>query len=172
MNFGLLFEISLGLLRARFKQSLVAAIGVTFSIMMFITLISFMNGLNQLLDGLIINRTPHIRIYNEIKPSEIQPIELDKAYQNQKHFISSIKPKDKGKEIYNSAAIIHSLKQDPRVFGVAPKINTSVFYTSGSIELPGLINGVDVIAEQRLFALSDNVIKGNAARLAEINNSI
>lgn len=172
MNFPLLFEISIGLLRARFKQSIVAAVGVTFGIMMFITLISFMNGLNQLLDGLIINRTPHIRMYNEIKPSDIQPLDLAKDYQDQIHFISSIKPKDKGKEIYNSAAIMHSLKQDSRVFGVAPKINTSVFYTSGSIELPGLINGVDVIAEQRLFSLSDYVIKGNAARLAEINNSI
>ena len=44
---------------ARWQQTLVAAIGVTFSITMFITLLGFMNGLNEMLDGLIINRTAH-----------------------------------------------------------------------------------------------------------------
>jgi lipoprotein-releasing system permease protein len=32
---------------------------------MFIALVSFMNGLNELLDGLMLNRTPHVRLYNE-----------------------------------------------------------------------------------------------------------
>jgi lipoprotein-releasing system permease protein len=58
---GLNLTISLGLLRARMKQSVVAAAGVTFGIAMFITLISFMSGLNEMLDGLIINRTAHVR---------------------------------------------------------------------------------------------------------------
>ena len=60
MNFKLIADISIQLLLARWKQTLVAAIGVTFSITMFVTLLGFMNGLNDLLDGLILNRTPHI----------------------------------------------------------------------------------------------------------------
>jgi lipoprotein-releasing system permease protein len=68
MNYKLIADVSRSLLLARWKQTLVAAIGVTFSITMFISLLSFMSGLNDLLDGLIINRTPHIRLYNEIKP--------------------------------------------------------------------------------------------------------
>ncbi|MFN7189368.1 MAG: ABC transporter permease, partial [Cyclobacteriaceae bacterium] len=67
MNVKLTMEIAWSLMLARWKQTLVAAIGVTFSITMFITLLSFMTGLNQLLDSLILNRTPHVRIYNEIK---------------------------------------------------------------------------------------------------------
>jgi lipoprotein-releasing system permease protein len=42
---------------ARLKQTIVAAVGVTFSIAMFIALVSFMNGLNEMLDGLMLNRT-------------------------------------------------------------------------------------------------------------------
>ena len=76
MNYKLIVDVSRSLLLARWKQTLVAAIGVTFSITMFISLLSFMSGLNDLLDGLIINRTPHIRLYNEIKPSAQQPISL------------------------------------------------------------------------------------------------
>ena len=65
MNYKLNIEIAKSLLLARRKQTLVAAIGVTFSITMFIALIGFMTGLNKLLDGLILNRTPHIHLYNE-----------------------------------------------------------------------------------------------------------
>ena len=49
----LILSISKTLLLARLRQSVIAAVGVTFGITMFITLLSFMTGLNDLLDGLI-----------------------------------------------------------------------------------------------------------------------
>ncbi|WP_026209636.1 ABC transporter permease [Cytophaga aurantiaca] len=172
MNLKLLIEISIGLLRARIKQSIVAAVGVMFGVCMFVTLLSFMNGLNQMLDGLIINRTAHIRLYNEIKQSTDQPVNASKAYKENINFIHSIKPKDKGKAIYNSESIMHALNQDSRVLGIAPKINTPIFYSAGGIELPGLINGIDIEAEQKLFYLNDYVIEGKSADLSIVNNSI
>ena len=99
MRFGLIINISKALLLARWKQTLVAAIGVTFSITMFITLLSFMTGLNIMLDGLILNRTPHVHIYKEILPSEKQPID----YESQGHnFIISVKPKNDLLDLRNS----------------------------------------------------------------------
>ena len=62
MNFKLIIDVSVSLLLARWKQTLVAAIGVTFSITMFIALLGFMSGLNDLLDGLVVNRNPHFRL--------------------------------------------------------------------------------------------------------------
>lgn len=171
MNFKLIFNIAFHLLRARLKQTIVAAVGVTFGIAMFISLVSFMNGLNDLLDGLMLNRTPHVRLYNEIKPSENQPIMLSAKHKDDVNFISSIKPKDRGKSIYNSKAIIHYLKQDKRIVDVAPKITSPVFFNSGTIEISGVINGIDVLAEEKLFALSDYIIEGKIADL-EQNNSI
>jgi lipoprotein-releasing system permease protein len=76
MKLKLIADISVSLLMARWRQTLVAAVGVTFSITMFVALLSFMSGLNGLLDGLVINRTPHIRLYNEVQPSEHQPVSL------------------------------------------------------------------------------------------------
>lgn len=171
MNFKLLLNIALHLLRARLKQTVVAAIGVTFSIAMFISLVSFMNGLNDLLDGLMLNRTPHVLLYNEIKPSENQPILLASDYKTSTNFISSIKPKDRGKSIYNGKAIINYLKKDSRIVDVAPKINTPVFFNSGTIEISGVINGIDVLAEEKLFKISDYIIDGQVADLNQ-NNSI
>lgn len=171
MNFKLILNIAIHLLRARLKQTIVAAVGVTFGIAMFISLVSFMNGLNDLLDGLMLNRTPHVRLYNEIKPSENQPVTLSSKYKNNINFIASIKPKDRGKSIYNSKTIIHNLKQDNRIIDVAPKITTPVFFNSGTIEISGIINGIDFPAEEKLFTLSDYIIEGKIVDLVQ-NNSI
>lgn len=171
MNFKLILNIAFHLLQARLKQTVVAAIGVTFGIAMFISLVSFMNGLNDLLDGLMLNRTPHVRLYNEIKPSENQPVNLYESFQKNSNFIHSIKPKDRGKSIYNSKTIIKVLKADSRIVDVAPKIMTPVFFNSGTIEISGIINGVDVMAEEKLFTFSDYIIDGKITDLTQ-NNSI
>jgi lipoprotein-releasing system permease protein len=171
MNYRLILNIALHLLQARLKQTVVAAIGVTFSIAMFISLISFMNGLNDLLDGLMLNRTPHVLLYNEIKPSENQPVYLASEFKNNTNFIHSIKPKDRGKSIYDSKNIIKYLKQDPRIIDVAPKVTNPVLFNSGTIEISGIINGIDVLSEEKIFKISDNIIAGNVTDLLE-NNSI
>ncbi len=172
MNIRLILDIAVNLLRARLKQSMVAAVGVTFGIATFIALISFMSGLNKLLDGLMTNRTPHVRLYNEIRPSENQPTSLSGKYKNNVNFISSIKPKDRGKEIYDSKAIIRTIKQDPRVIDVAPKVTSAVFFNAGTIEIAGVVNGIDVNAEERLFKISDYVIDGKVPELAAVNSII
>lgn len=171
MNYKLILNIALHLLRARMKQTIVAAVGVTFSIAMFIALVSFMNGLNDLLDGLMLNKTPHVRLYNDVKPSENQPVLLSEKYKNNTNFINSIKPKDRGKSIYDSKKIIQDLKLDKRVIDVAAKINTPVFFNAGTIEIAGVINGIEIEHEEKLFKISENIIDGNVNDLAQ-NNSI
>lgn len=71
---GAISSIAIALMKAKWRQTMVAAMGVMFGITMFVTLLSFMTGLNKMLDGLILNRTPHIRIYNEMKATIKQPI--------------------------------------------------------------------------------------------------
>jgi lipoprotein-releasing system permease protein len=171
-NSKLVYSIALALLKARWRQTLVAAVGVTFGITMFITLLSFMSGLNDMLDGLILNRTPHIKLYNEIKASAEQPVDRSNAYDSTYNFIQSVKPSLSKIELHNSGAILSALKNDKRVMGFAPKITAQVFYNVGAIDLTGVINGIDVEAENKLFFFSDYVTKGNYYDLKNIPNSI
>ncbi|MCW9041543.1 MAG: ABC transporter permease, partial [Flavobacteriales bacterium] len=96
------FRIILGIskihLISRIKQTSIAALGVTFGISAFIILMGFMNGLNGLLDGLILNRTPHIHVYNDIKPSENQPIAYFKDVSETFNVVHSVKPKQTQKK--------------------------------------------------------------------------
>ncbi|GMQ29441.1 ABC transporter permease [Algoriphagus confluentis] len=172
MKWGLILDIAKALMLARMKQTLVAATGVMFSITMFVALLGFMNGLNTLLDGLVLNRTPHIRFYNEIKPNPNQPIDLNPDFQNSINVIRSIKPSTSRLTIHNSESIIQTLQNDPRVLGVSAKISAQVFFNIGTIDLTGVVNGIDVDQEARLFAFKDYVTVGNYQDLNQINTII
>lgn len=172
MNVKLLLDISRSLLLAKWRQTLVAAIGVTFGITMFIALLSFMTGLNQLLDGLVVNRTPHIRIYNEIKPNAHQPVTLSPQFKNSYNFIRSIKSGNSREEIYNSEAIMKTIDADKRVKGYSPKIASQVFYNDGAVDITSFINGIDVNKEIGLFNFRDYVSEGKAEDIKTIPNSV
>jgi lipoprotein-releasing system permease protein len=172
MNGKLIIGIAKSLLLARWRQTLVAAVGVTFSIAMFITLLSFMNGLNDLLDGLILNRTPHVRLYNQIKPSENQPVNVAAEFRDSYNFISSVKAGVTRQEIYNSGPIMQAVKTDPRVLGVTPRLTAQVFFNEGTIDITGMINGVDVEEESKLFNFQDYVTAGKAIDAKNVANSI
>lgn len=172
MKWSLILELARALMFARGKQTLVAAIGVTFSITMFISLLGFMNGLNTLLDGLVINRTPHVRFYNQIKPNPNQPLDISPKFGSSINVIRSIKPSNSRLSIYNSEPILKTLYEDPRVRGLSSKIASQVFYNVGSIDLTGVINGIDPEKETELFAFQDYVIVGNPADLLQTNSII
>lgn len=167
-----LIEIAKALLLARWKQTLVAGIGVTFSIALFVLLLGFMEGLNRLLDDMVLNRTPHVRLFNDIEPTKNQPINLSKSYNDSYNFIHSVKPTNSREEIYNANKIIQKLKNDERVEGVAAKLSTQVFYNYGNTNINGIINGIDVQEEGKLFAFGEYIIEGDYQDLDNVPNSI
>ena len=172
MKWSLIIELSKALMFARIKQTAVAAVGVMFSITMFVALLGFMNGLNTMLDGLVLNRTPHIRFYNEIKPNPNQPIDQTLEFSESLNIIRSIKPSTSRLAIHDAEKIIQTLQADPRVLGVSPKISSQVFFNVGTIDLTGIVNGIDVEKEAQLFAFTDYITSGDYSELAQTNTII
>lgn len=159
-------------LLSKMKQTVIAALGVTFGIGSYITLVSFMTGLNKMLDDLILNQTPHIHIYNEIQPSKEQPIDLYEALSGSVNVVRSIKPKQTQKKIHNAQPLLKILEKDPAVKGALPQVKTQIFYIAGSIDLGGNLTGVDILQEAELFNLKDYIIEGSAQDLNNTANGI
>ncbi len=172
MNFRLLFSISKTHIWSRKKQSLIAALGVTFGIGTYIIMMGFMNGLNGLLDGLILNRTPHIHLYNEIQPSKTQPVDLYRAFQGKEKIVSSIKPKIIQSKIHNALPMMDFLSKQTYVKGVTAQVKAQSFYLGGSIQLNGLLIGVNVQKENELYRLEDYIIEGTVLDLVQNENGI
>lgn len=171
-SFRLILEISKTHLMAKMKQTVIAALGVTFGISTFIILMSFMTGLNKLLDGLVLNRTPHIQLYNKIEPSKTQPIESSTQYQDHLKLIHSIKPKVKLERIHNALPLLTELRSNEKVLGATPQTTVKVFYLAGSNKLNGVLNGIELKEEIRLFNFKDYIVQGDANSLLKRKNSI
>jgi lipoprotein-releasing system permease protein len=169
MNSALLLGIAKKHLMTKVKQTLIAALGVTFGIGSYITLVSFMTGLNEMLDNLILNQTPHIHIYNEIEPSKKQPIASYSDFEDALNVVHSVKPKYSQTKIHNALPLLEKLNDDERVRGALPQLNTQLFYISGPIELSGNLKGIDIMNEVALFNFGDYIVDGSAKDLE--NNS-
>ncbi|WP_289644986.1 ABC transporter permease [Maribacter aestuarii] len=172
MNWKVILNIAKTHLLTKMKSTVTAALGVTFGIGAYITLVSFMTGLNEMLDDLVLNQTPHIHIYNEIEPSKNQPISLYTGFEDAINVVHSVKPKQSQKKIHNALPIISYLRKDPNVKGATPETNAQIFYLSGSIELGGNLSGVDIMEVVRLSNIQDNIVEGSPEALKNNDNGI
>ncbi len=170
--FIIILNISKTHLLSKIKQTAIAALGVTFGIGAFIILMSFMTGLNGILDGLILDRTPHVHVYNEVKQTINQPVKLFDELSNNMNVISSIKPKQIQLKIHNALPIINHLNKNQKVKIALPQVKTQVFYVAGSIELNGIVTGIHPKDESAYFNFHNYVVSGNVADLENNTNGI
>jgi len=171
-NWKVIFSIAKTHLLTKMKSTVTASLGVTFGIGAYITLVSFMTGLNGMLDDLVLNQTPHIHMYNEIEPSAEQPISLYEKFDGGLNVIHSIRPKQSQLKIHNALPILHYLKDQENVKGATPQLRAQIFYLSGSIELGGNLVGVDIMEEVRLSNIQDNIVEGSPEALRNTDNGI
>ena len=171
-NWSVILSIAKTHLLTKIKQTSVAALGVTFGIGSYITLVCFMTGLNNMLDGLILNQTPHIHVYNEIEPSKKQPVSLYDNLTNNFNVVHSVKPKLSQKKIHNALPIIKYLNQNENIRCALPQIKTQIFYIAGSIELGGNLIGINPIEEAKFSNIQDYIIEGSTEALNNTDNGI
>ncbi|MGB5556159.1 MAG: FtsX-like permease family protein [Flavobacteriaceae bacterium] len=171
-NWKVILNIAKTHLLTKMKSTVTAALGVTFGIGAYITMAGFMTGLNDLLDGLTLNRTPHIRLYNEIEPTEDQPVSLYTDFENAFNVVRSVKPKQSQRNIHNALPILNYLKANDAIRGATPQLLAQIFYISGSIELGGTLVGVDIMEEARLSSINDYIVEGSPEALLNNTNGI
>ncbi|WP_247233335.1 ABC transporter permease [Telluribacter sp. SYSU D00476] len=170
MNLKIAYNIAQTHLLTKKKQTMVAMLGVTFGIAMFIVMISFMQGVNQFLEDSALDASPHVRIYKQItsdRPSIIQTINPDGF-----NVVHHQKPKQELARIKNGLVIARHIEQQPEVLGVSPQVSTQVFFNVGSVPVPGTLAGVDVQREEKLYRLSKRMKSGTIEDLQSNSNGV
>ncbi|BAV07488.1 lipoprotein-releasing system permease protein [Filimonas lacunae] len=153
------FSIARVHLTSKVKQTIVALLGVTFGISMYIFMNSFMAGVNNTQTDLAFTSMAHIRIYND-GPADNTNL-VNKVYPaGTLAHISNAKVIQYTTGIKNSAAIQALVQKQPEVTGVAPQVNINVFFRNSGNKLNGTLSGVDVESEERLFHISQYMLQG------------
>ncbi len=166
MNWKLAFNIAFTHLISKRKQSIIAMLGVTFGISMFIIMISFMTGVNQFTEDMAMDNTPHVRIYKPIELDDTKIISVNNPEkENDWHLLLHQRPKNELPKIKNGLMLMQQIDAMPEVLGVAPQISSQVFFNNGPVQIPGTINGIDVKKQKELFALDKKMDYGDLADL-------
>lgn len=161
MNWKLAYTIAVTHLLSKKKQTVVAMLGVTFGISMFIIMISFMTGVNQFLEDMAMDNTPHIRIYKPIELKENKIIANGKEQTDKDWYVlEHQRPKKELTKIKNGLIIAQRIADMPEVLGVAPQVSSQVFFNNGPVQLPGSISGIDIESQKKLFQLDKKMDEG------------
>lgn len=163
-------SIALTHMHAKLKQTIIATVGVTFGITVFVFMVSFIQGSNDYIKDIAFEQSPHLRLYNEVQPSA--ETVLDKAMPHSLNMVDHVKPKNILLNLKDGKQIVQELQQDPRVTAISGSISTQVFYRLGSSSVNGSINGIQFADENALFNLQAKLIEGSFQELTTMPNSI
>lgn len=165
-------KIAVRHLLSKKKQTIIAILGVTFGIAMYITMASVMAGVNSMLDDLTFQSTAHIRLYKEADISKKPALANNYDSKTTMVVVLHQGPKNEKLNIKNPEQVISNLKKDPAIFGVSAQVSTPVFYNYGALQYNGVLLGVDINDEDRLFDVKKNIQNGNVSDLQSISNGV
>lgn len=161
MNWKLAFSIASTHLLTKKRQSIIAMLGVTFGISMFIIMISFMTGVNDFLEDMAMDNTPHIRIYKPIELKDKKIIAEGQQQDDKNWFVlEHQRPKRELTKIKNGLILGQDIARMPEVAGVAPQVGTQVFFNNGPTQIPGTLSGIDIEMQKQLFQLDEKMDEG------------
>jgi lipoprotein-releasing system permease protein len=169
-SYRTVFDIARVQLFSKPRQTIIAMLGVTFGIGMFIALVGLMTGLNDFTEDITMTSSPDIHIYNDIT-AERKSI-LEQFNPNGLNLVLNQKPKLETSKLRNAGQIMEAIRQDDRIHGVAPTIASQVFYNFGPVQLNGTILGVEIMEEDKLFDLSKKMKEGNLEDLLSYHEGI
>jgi lipoprotein-releasing system permease protein len=148
---------------------LVAALGVTVGIAIFIFMNSLMNGFEVASVESLFKSTPHLRIYKNDALSKSLVVSADSDKIN---LISNPKITSESKKIINPTSLLKILKNESEVTGVTPNVSGNVFYKNGDSEVSGRVSGVIIDEQNAMFNLQSYIVDGNISHLSGYQNGI
>lgn len=162
-------DISFTYITSSKKLTLVASLGVTIGIAIFIFLNSMTAGFSKKSSTIIFKSTPHIRVYKDDQMSE--PL-LRYADSSHVALISNPKVVPASNRIVDPNRMIDLLKHQPDVVLVMPQVAVGVFYNSGKSQLAGTMSGVHIDEADGMFDIASTMVEGNLSDLKITPNGI
>lgn len=146
---------------AKKRQTVIASLGVTFGIAMFILMVSFMTGVNKMLEDTMLSATPHIRVFQDVQTNRPSIVDELESKENDWNVVYHMKAKDEQLNLKNGFVIADRISREPGVLGVSAQVSSQVFYNNGPSQLPGTLAGVDILEEDKLYAIKDKIKSGS-----------
>ncbi|MBO9564327.1 MAG: ABC transporter permease [Niastella sp.] len=171
MKMGVNTEIAFTYLISRKKQTLVAALGVTFGISMFIFMNSLITGTNEYSEKAMLSATPHIRLYKDHAMSSASLLDNYLGRQTVNLIVNpQLVPDDN--RIDNPEAVMQLLKRNQLITAMSSQVSANVLYSHGGVQENGNLQGVDILQQDKMFDISSTLVSGSVKALDNNPGSI
>jgi lipoprotein-releasing system permease protein len=153
----------------RKKQTLIAALGVTIGLALYIFSNSLMRGFSVYSRTEMFKIMPHLKVFKEDEVSK--PLQ-NSSEASQTVLIANPKITTTTKKIADPYKLIEEIKQEPYITSVAPQVSVSLFYNNGKAQLKGVGSGVNIIEADIMFNIRSTMLAGDPQSLASNPNAI
>jgi lipoprotein-releasing system permease protein len=169
MNRSVNTEIAFTHLLSRKRQTLVASLGVTVGIAMYVFMNSLTLGVNRYSDSAIFKSAPHLRVFKEDEISK--PLSTNSG-KDRTPVIINPKISNTSLNLLNPVKLLADLQSQPGIVYVAPLVTTNLFYTNGKSQVNGIASGVNILEANAMFNIESTMIDGDLRSLVTTANGI
>ncbi len=162
-------EIARTHIRTRRKQTIVAALGVTVGLSMYIFSSSLMGGFSKYSKTEMAKTIAHVKVYKEEQISK--PL-YNYADTGKMVLISNPRTVTESKSINDPFTLLDKIRQQKYVTNVAPQVNVDMFYNNGESQLKGLGSGVIIADADAMFNIQSTMLAGNLQTIATNHNAV
>lgn len=168
---GINTEIAFTYMISRRKQTMVAALGVTFGISMFVFMNSLISGTNEWSEKIMLSSTPHLRLYND---NEMNDNKMLDNYEGKKtiNLISNPQFVNNSNQISNPDALIQQLRTQNEITALSKQVSTNVIYANSNVQENGNVFGVNIVEQDKMFDISSTIVSGSIKSLSDNPNGI
>jgi lipoprotein-releasing system permease protein len=142
----------------RKKQTLVACLGVTLGVAVYLFMNSLSGGFSVYSRGEIFKNSAHIKIFKEDKISK--PF-IESSNENELVAIVNPQITTLSKTLVNPQGLLDKLKKQGFITHAVAQVNVDVFYNNGKSQLKGTANGVNVLEADAMFNISSYMVGGS-----------
>jgi lipoprotein-releasing system permease protein len=162
-------EIALTHIFTRKKQTLVAALGVTLGVGVYLFMNSLSSGFSKFSRDEIFKNSAHIKIYKDDEFS--RPLTQDNT---DKSIVAIVNPQitTLSKKLINPEELLQKVKMQTYVINAIAQVNFDAFYNRGKAQVRGNGNGVNIMEYAAMFKTAKYMVAGNLNALQGNLNGI
>jgi lipoprotein-releasing system permease protein len=161
-------DIAITHIVTRRKQTLVAALGVTIGVGIYLFMNSLSSGFTSFSRDEIFKNSAHIKIYKDDELSK--PL----VFSDSNNIPVIINPQitTLSKKIINPEELLARVKSQPYVTNAISQVSFDAFYNRGKAQVKGTGNGVNMVEYDAMFSTSKYMVAGSTSALQSNLNGI
>lgn len=160
-------EIAFTHIVARKKQTLIAALGVTIGLSVYLFMNSLTSGFERFQTAETFKSTAHIKIYKDDERAKALV-----SNGNVETMIVNPQVVNSSKELINPEQLVNTVKKEPYITQAIMQVDFAAFYNKGTAQVKGTSNGVNIVDYNAMFNTQKYMKAGTIADLQNNMNGI